>query len=124
MSNANTPKKKILIIEDNPGILYAMNESLSLDGYELETSPTFLGTPSVHESKPDLIFMDIFLKSQDGREVTRELKADARTRHIPVILLSAYPGIKELAAEAGADGYLAKPFHLEDLLLLAKKYTA
>lgn len=116
-------QKKIFIIEDNSGILYALKEALSLEGYDVETFSVFMGVNTLSQNLPDLIFLDVFLAAQDGREITRALKSDARTVQIPVVLLSAYPGIEELAKEAGADGYLAKPFHLEDLLLIAKKYT-
>jgi CheY-like chemotaxis protein len=117
-------KKKVLIIDDNPGILFALQKALESDGYEVEASATFEGALGISKSAPDLIFLDIFLASQDGREVTRELKCHKGTKHIPIIILSAYPGIDKLAEEAGADGYLAKPFELMALFALAKKYTA
>ena len=123
MSNTDIRKKKIFVIEDNSGILFALKEALLLEGYDVETYSVFVGVNVLSQNPPDLIFLDVFLAAQDGREITRELKADARTKHIPVVLLSAYPGIEELASEAGADGYLAKPFHLEDFLSFAKKYT-
>jgi CheY-like chemotaxis protein len=116
-------KKKVLIIDDNPGILFALQKALEFDGYDVEASATFEGVLGITNNAPDLIFLDIFLASQDGREITRELKSDKGTKHIPIVILSAYPGIDTLTEEAGADDYLAKPFELTALFALAKKYT-
>jgi DNA-binding response OmpR family regulator len=124
MNKTNSPKKKVLIIDDNAGILFALEKALQLDGYDVQASAAFEGAPNISKNPPDLIFLDIFLASQDGREITRELKEHAKTKHIPIVILSAYPGIDKLAEEAGADDYLAKPFELTALFALAKKYTA
>jgi two-component system alkaline phosphatase synthesis response regulator PhoP/two-component system response regulator MtrA len=124
MNKIIPPKKKILIIDDNPGILFALQKALELDGYEVDATAVFEGAEGVSISSPDLIFLDIFLASQDGREITRELKGCKGTKHIPIVILSAYPGIEELAKEAGADDHLAKPFELAALFALAKKHTA
>ncbi len=124
MTTNGPPKKKVLVIEDNPGILFALKEALEMDGYEVEASAEFGGVHKISKSPPHLIFLDIFLATQDGREVTRDLKGHAGTKHIPVVILSAYPGIEKLAEEAGADGYLAKPFDLDALFAVTKKHTA
>ena len=60
---------------------------------------------------------------KDGREVAQELKGDARTKHIPIIILTAYPNADELAREAGADDFLPKPFELADLWKMTAKHT-
>jgi CheY-like chemotaxis protein len=123
MNKTTLLKKKVLIIDDNPGILFALQKALEFDGYDVEATAIFEGTSGVSKSAPDIIFLDIFLASQDGREITRELKSHKGTKHIPIVILSAYPGIDKLAEEAGADDYLAKPFELTTLFALAKKYT-
>jgi|SRR3989344_7382018 len=124
MNKVNSQKKKILIIEDNPGILFAMEQAFSMSGYDVETATNFKGALHVSKTPPDLIFLDVFLESQDGRVITKELKAHKGTKNIPVVILSAYPGIAELAKEAGADNSLAKPFELSELLAITKKYIA
>lgn len=116
-------KKKILVIDDNPGILFALQSALESEGYDVCATRSFEGIASLKSNLPDLIFLDIFLKNQDGREITREIKTQVWSAHIPIVLLSAYPGIDKLAIEAGADDFLAKPFELDVLLLLAAKYT-
>jgi CheY-like chemotaxis protein len=124
MTMIDTPKKKVLIIDDNSGILFALREALELDGYTVFSTAVFESAEHVSQSAPDLIFLDIFLSNQDGRQITRDLKTHQGTKHIPIIILSAYPGIDALAKEAGADDYLAKPFDLADLFAMTKKYTA
>lgn len=124
MNKTSVAKKKVLIIDDNPGILFSLQKALELDGYEVSATATFESPEHIGKNSPDLIFLDIFLANQDGRQITRDLKAHAKTKHIPVVILSAYPGIHELAEEAGADDYLAKPFDLTTLFAMAKKHTA
>jgi two-component system, cell cycle response regulator DivK len=70
------------------------------------------------ERSPDLVVMDLSLPGVDGWQATRMLKADARTKNIPVIAVTghALAGAPERAAEAGCDGFLTKPCLPEDLL--------
>ncbi len=70
------------------------------------------------ERPPDLVVMDLSLPGVDGWQATRTLKADARTKSIPVIAVTghALAGAPEQAAEAGCDGFLTKPCLPEDLL--------
>src|SRR5204862_7582480 len=73
---------------------------------------------AARETRPDLVLTDIMMPDLDGFGLLRELRADARTRTVPVILLSARAG-EESAVEglgAGADDYLAKPFSAQELL--------
>ncbi len=114
---------KILAIDDNPGILFGLREALTIKGFQVEICETFNGVEYVEELAPDLIFLDISLVGKDGREVSRELKADKRTNHISIIILTAYPNASELAKEAGADDFLPKPFDLFELWKIAAKYT-
>lgn len=116
-------RKKVLVIDDNSGILFAMQQALQLKDYEVYVSETFAGTDAVMKISPDLIYLDISLVGQDGRAVTKELKGDERTKSIPVIILTAYPNADELSKEAGADDYLPKPFELEHLWKMTAKYV-
>lgn len=115
--------KKILVIDDNLGVLFAFRAALESDGYEVVVSERYEGIESVAKCAPQLIFLDVFLAAQDGRAITRDLKASTLTAHIPVVVVSAYPGIKQFALEAGADGYLSKPFRLGELLAVTKKHV-
>lgn len=123
MSTANISSKKVLVIDDNPGILFAMRQALILKGYDVQTSETFIGVGAIEKSAPDLIYLDISLVGQDGREVARELKKYKGTKKIPIIVITAYPNAGELAKEAGADDYISKPFEIEHLWKMTAKYT-
>ncbi len=123
MSKTSPVRKKVLVIDDNPGILFAMQEALKLKDYDVHISETFAGVKKIAKSAPDMIYLDISLVGQDGREVTKQLKADVRTKTIPVIILTAYPNAEQLAKEAGADDYLPKPFELAHLWEMTAKYT-
>jgi len=112
--------KKILIVEDvelNMELLIQLLE----DDYELITATDGQsGVDRAQSDTPDLILMDMSLPVIDGWEATTKIKADAQTKNIPVIGLSAHAmqGDREKALEAGCDDYLTKP--LDDVLLLEK----
>lgn len=116
--------KKILIVEDDPGILEVMNIILEEEGYEVESiadgSETFERVKSFH---PKLIFMDLLISGTDGSEICAELKKNPVTRSIKVVLMSAHPQAGEAAVKGGADDLLVKPFEAGKLIEFAKKYT-
>ena len=124
MNTVAAKRKKVLVIDDNSGILFVMRQALELKDYEVHTSDTFDGVEQIEKSAPDLIYLDISLVGYDGRKVTQELKGDERTKKIPIIILTAYPNAGELAKEAGADDYLSKPFDLENLWKMTARYTS
>ena len=119
-----TKKKRVLVIDDNAGILFAMQQALELKDYDVHITETFAGIDAVKKIAPDLIYLDISLVGQDGREIAQELKRDPWTKKIPIIILTAYPSAGGLAKEAGADGFLPKPFELENLWKMTETYTS
>ncbi|AGZ39495.1 response regulator [Actinoplanes friuliensis] len=78
------------------------------------------------EQAPDLLVMNPALPEIDGLEVCRRLRADLRTRDVPILILSVhqYPAEKDAARQAGADEYLGKPFHPAELLSRARVLLA
>jgi CheY-like chemotaxis protein len=115
---------KLLIVDNEADNVEMMAKRLGRRGYEV------IGAYSAQEAleraradHPDLILMDIGMPEVDGHEATRWLKADEATKAIPVIALTAHamPEDRELALEAGADEYEAKPV---DLARLMEKITA
>jgi two-component system, cell cycle response regulator DivK len=110
---------KILYVEDNEDNLYMMSNRLTRRGYEVILARDGAeGTAMAGSEAPALILMDLSLPVIDGWEATRRLKAEALTRHIPVIALSAHAmaGDREKAIAAGCDDYDTKPVELPRLL--------
>jgi len=111
--------KTILIVEDEPKNMKLLRDLLQRFGYEiLEASDGEEGVISAREKIPNLILMDIMMPKMDGLEATRIIKADTKTKHIPVIALTSYAmkGDREKTIEAGCDGYIAKPIDIQEVL--------
>jgi len=86
----NTPKANILVIDDEPANLRLLMAMLSKKGYKIRPVPNGkLALSGAQAIVPDLILLDIMMPEMDGYEVCRRLKADERTRDIPVIFISA-----------------------------------
>ena len=111
-------RKTIFIVDDEPDIVFALTLMLGDAGYHVAAvgHGDDLLRLLCSKKAPDLILLDMLLAGRDGREIVRELKADPSTRSIPVLMISAHPRAAQEAADAGADGFLAKPFELETLL--------
>jgi two-component system cell cycle response regulator DivK len=110
---------KILYVEDNEDNLYMLSNRLTRRGYEVVSARDGQQGIAMAESEvPALILMDLSLPIIDGWEATRRLKAEALTRNIPVIALSAHAmaGDREKAIAAGCDDYDTKPVELPRLL--------
>lgn len=123
---------KILLVEDNEMNRDMLSRRLERKGYSVLAAPDgeqgyFLAC----SESPDLILMDISLPIMDGWEVTRRLKANESTRHIPIIVLTAHALVsdREKAFEAGCDDYDTKPVEFSRLsekienLLVARKLS-
>lgn len=117
-------KKKVLVIDDNIGVLFIIQKALEVKNYEVKTLDTFLSLEGIEKINPDLIFLDVALAGADGCIISQELKRNKTTRHIPIIMLTGYSDAKNLAEEAGADDYITKPFELANLWEITVKHTA
>jgi CheY-like chemotaxis protein len=110
---------KILLVEDNAMNLDMLSRRLRREGYEVVAATDGMrGLSSARSESPDLILMDMSLPELDGWEVTRQLKADAATRNIPVIALTAHAMVSDRlkALEAGCDDYDTKPVDFKRLV--------
>ena len=102
----------ILVVEDNPANMKLTASLLQHAGFQvLEADRAERAIELLGSAQPDLILMDIQLPGLDGLGLTRQLKADARTRAIPVVALTAHAmkGDEERALQAGCSGYIPKP---------------
>jgi CheY-like chemotaxis protein len=108
---------RILIVDDNQPILEAMAAILDSDGYLVTTAGDGLDAwEEIGRDRPSMVVLDIEMPGLDGCEVCRRIKSQPETRAIPVILVSGCGKTAELARNAGADGFLDKPFLLDELL--------
>jgi DNA-binding response OmpR family regulator len=115
-------KKKILIADDDPGILDVLTLFLEEVGYEVETTSDGEIMRDFVNGYPDLLLLDIWMSGWNGRDICRLLKNSEVTRHIPIILVSANKDTANIAKEAGADDYVNKPFDLDELLNKIERY--
>jgi CheY-like chemotaxis protein len=109
----------ILLVEDNEPSRDALSRRLARRGYHVLTAADRQQAVTLtREQCPHLILMDLGLPAIDGWEATLQLKQDAATRHIPIIVLSAHAMTddRELALAAGADDFDSKPVRFEQLL--------
>jgi DNA-binding response OmpR family regulator len=109
--------KKILIVDDDVGILESLQFLLEYAGYEVSVAEDggFVDQRLLG-SMPDLILLDYWLPRQNGGEITKKLKSNNKTKHIPVIIISASYNIKDLVEQAGADDFVPKPYDINMLL--------
>ena len=110
---------RLLLVEDNEESRDGLSRHLRRKGYEVATAADGRqGLEAARAEPPDLVLMDMSLPVLDGWEATRQLKADPRTRHVPVIALTAHAmaGDREKALAAGCDEYDTKPVEIARLL--------
>ena len=102
----------LLVVEDNDDIRQYIADSMGDDYQIIQAADGHEGVSLATEQIPDIIVSDIMMPIMNGIELTRQLKEDVRTSHIPIILLTAKDSIedKEEGYDSGADSYLTKPF--------------
>lgn len=114
-----TEKNRILLVDDEKDLVERLTLHLEASGLEvLATYDGLEGLKKARKEKPDLILLDITMPKLNGYQVCRELKGDAETKSIPIILLTvkAQESDKFWGKQTGADDYITKPFEI-DLLL-------
>ena len=109
--------KRVLVVDDNLDILHLVQLILKNHGFEVLISPR--GEDVVAKTEcfsPQVILLDVFLSGYDGREICRELKANPKTKDIPVIMFSAHTKREDIISECHADDFIAKPFEVTELV--------
>jgi len=117
-------RKKILVIDDEPELIKAVEIRLKSIGYVVALSyDGRAGIDKAKEIKPDLIILDLIMPIMDGYVVAMELKNDPETKHIPIIILTASQreDLKTRCRELGVASFIMKPFDTSDLVNMVNK---
>jgi CheY-like chemotaxis protein len=114
----------ILVVDDYQDAREMYAEYLQFSGFRVAEARN--GNEAVDQAfalLPDLILMDLSLPGKDGWEATKELKADSRTRHIPIVALTghALAGASDGAKKAGCDSFVTKPCLPDDLVVEVRR---
>ncbi|KKS98142.1 MAG: response regulator [Candidatus Gottesmanbacteria bacterium GW2011_GWA2_43_14] len=116
-------KKHILIVDDDSAILDVIQIILNDAGYATHIiSDGDQVRNFLNRQRVDLILLDIWMSGMDGSEITKMLKDDNGTKSIPVIMISANNQGMNIAKSSGADGFIAKPFEIDQLLNVVAKF--
>ena len=117
-------RPRVLLVDDYPDAREMYSEYLEFSGFDVvEAGNGMEALQRAVDTTPDIILMDLSLPVMDGWEATRRLKADQRTKAIPVVALTghALAGISEGAKQAGCDAFVTKPCLPEDLVREIRK---
>ena len=116
---ADQNKRKILLVDDDPLIRRVVTKSLMAAGYEVNAIGSALeALPTARAQLPDLILLDVLMPELNGYEVCQQLRDDPQTATLPIIMLTAMdePESVVKGLQTGADDYITKPFHIEELI--------
>ncbi len=119
VTDNGSPKRRILVVDDEVYIVHILEFSLTMEGYEVVTASC--GEEALRKARechPDLIVLDVMMPGMDGLEVCRHLREDDELSATPILMLSAKgrPVDREAAISKGADDYIVKPFSPRRLL--------
>lgn len=115
--------KLVWVIDDDEAILEVFSIILEEAGYKNEViRDGRLVENKLKKEQPGLIFLDLLMSGVDGREISQMIKNNPSTQDIPIIITSADTNIEQKTGQAKADGYLKKPFNIDDVNRLVKKY--
>jgi len=116
-------KLKILVADDDEGIVDVLQIMLDMEGYQVSTAFRGEDVLKIKNDLPDLILLDIYMAGAHGGEICKQLKKQDLTKHIPIILISANKDIEVIARDAGADDFISKPFNMNPFLLKVAQYA-
>jgi CheY-like chemotaxis protein len=119
---------KVLIVEDDADLRDIMAEAFSQHGHEVSTAANGQEALDVlaseQSSLPDIVLLDLMMPVMDGWTFWEHMRRESRYASVPVVLLSAVPGLAREAAQLGAAGFLAKPAGIDEMLGTVARVTA
>ena len=115
-------KQRILVVDDDSGVLEAIKIILVDSGFKVKTIMRADEFEKVMTSfRPDLVMLDIWMPKISGEELCRKIKGNDDLKKIPVVLLSASNRTEKISKKCKADDYLTKPFDMEELIETVKR---
>ena len=117
--------KKILVVDDEIDVVEVVEMLLELEGYKvLKAYDGKEALAAVEKETPDLVILDIMMPEIDGVEVCRRFRANEKLNNVPIVMFSAKISAydKKESFEAGADGFISKPFNARGFISGIKTY--
>jgi DNA-binding response OmpR family regulator len=115
---------KILIVDDDEDLLVSMKSLFKKNGFDIAVTLSCAeGLGILKSFHPDLIFLDMLVGDEDGREMCKQIKDQAEYKHIPIVFISADHEALKLYREYGANSFVKKPLKFSTLLGIAKDQT-
>ncbi|MCB1162076.1 response regulator [bacterium] len=110
--------RRILVVDDETDILEMMQSLLEIEGFQVLTAENGADAVAALGQQPDLVLLDIMMPDMDGHEVLQAIRAEAATRSLPVLMVTARNDVVDIgkALDAGVNGFVVKPFDTENLL--------
>jgi DNA-binding response OmpR family regulator len=116
--------KRILVVDDEVDILFAIEIILNNSGFDVETTPKWEKmSSSIMKFNPDLILLDVSLSGADGRDLCFQLKGSSNTKHILVILVSAHHNLINNLKACKPDAVIIKPFDAKHLVKIVASHV-
>lgn len=110
-------RKKILIVEDEPGLVLMLKARLESEGFQVHSAADGIdGIKKAKTIRPDIILVDIMMPKLDGYSMAQRLKEDDITTGIPIVVVTVKETMKDLFKKIGVNHYFTKPFNDEELL--------
>jgi CheY-like chemotaxis protein len=118
----STSEAPILVVDDDPSIRATVSDVLDLEGYCVITAENGAeALEKVEQSPPSLVLLDMRMPVMDGWGFARAL--ETRGLKLPILVMTAADNARAWAEEIGADGYVAKPFNIVDLIAAVERFT-
>lgn len=115
--------KKIMVVDDDKDLLISMKSFFTRKGYSVVVTTSCNEGLQIFDSfQPDLIFLDINVGDEDGREMCRAIRSRAEYQHIPIVLISANHDELQLFRDCGANAMMKKPFALSGIIDTLAEY--
>lgn len=115
-------KARIFVTDDDEGVQDIIKIIFEKAGFIVTIFPDGETLLNNLRNPPDIFLLDKHLSGMDGLDICRFLKSNPATENIPVIMISATPGIRQAVKEAGADDFIEKPFKIKDLFSTVEKH--